>query len=149
MNLISDIWNDNTNLYVARQWKVFPQGMTFKAIIGQDSSEVGMVGEVDSEHVENFAFVPIGTLENVANWIQRRQLVSISLDSDPRVEAKREQIVNHFKSVLPGRHVNTSNVDQVGELSVVMVLQEGDDWQDTFRSNQDLQLVPSSQLNLW
>lgn len=40
-----------THLHISWQWEVLPEGVTLKAIICQDASEVGVVGKEDPEHV--------------------------------------------------------------------------------------------------
>ena len=47
------------------QWKILSQGKIGITVPHQDSSEIRMIGEPDSHHVEYLAFVPIRTFPYV------------------------------------------------------------------------------------
>lgn len=82
---------------VTGQWEIFSEWVTFEAVIGENASQVGVIGEEHAIHVPNFAFIPIGSFENLATWIDWRQLVSVRFHSDSRVKAERQQIVDDLE----------------------------------------------------
>ena len=47
-----------TNLEVSREREVLPERVSLEAVVGKDSSEVGMAGEVDAKHIEDLSLVP-------------------------------------------------------------------------------------------
>jgi hypothetical protein len=51
---------------VTGQWEIFSEWVTFEAVIGENASQVGVIGEEHAIHVPNFAFIPIGSFENLA-----------------------------------------------------------------------------------
>lgn len=55
---------------------------------------------------------------------------------------------SHLEAILPGRHVQASNVGEAPELAVVMVPQEAEYWHHSFRTDEDLKFVPGGQLHL-
>lgn len=80
-------------LNVAGKGKVLAEGVPFEAIIRQDPPEVRMAGEEDSVHVPDFAFIPVGGLEDLVGRINRRQLICVRFHANPRIVTEREQIV--------------------------------------------------------
>ena len=56
-----------------------------------------MVGEVDPKHVPDFALVPVGRLEDGVDRLDGGQLIGVSLNADPGVEAEGEQVVDELK----------------------------------------------------
>lgn len=71
--------------------------MSFKAIIGENAPQVGMVGKENSIHVPDFPLVPICSLENFVGRINWCQFICIGFDSDARIVTKREEVVNNLK----------------------------------------------------
>jgi hypothetical protein len=53
-------------LNVTGQWEIFSEWVTFEAVIGENATQVGVIGEEHAIHVPNFAFIPIGSFENLA-----------------------------------------------------------------------------------
>ena len=47
-----------TDLEVSREGEVLPERVPLEAVVGEDSSEVRVAGEVDAKHVEDLPFVP-------------------------------------------------------------------------------------------
>lgn len=106
-----------------------------------------MVREEDAVHVPDLALVPVGRLEDLANWIDRRQLVGVGFDSDARVVAQRQQIVDDFETLLAAGNVHAGDVDQTGELGVVVVFQELQHREDSFGADQHFQLIARRELH--
>ena len=48
----------STDLEVSREGEVLPERVPLEAVVGEDSSEVGVAGEVDAIHVEDFPLIP-------------------------------------------------------------------------------------------
>ena len=62
--------------------------MSLESVVRQDPPQIRVVGEVDAKHVPDFAFVPVGGLEDGVDRLDRGQLVGVGLDPDPGVEAE-------------------------------------------------------------
>ena len=90
-------WEAGPYLDVSRQWEILPQRMSLESVIRQDPPQIRVVGEVDAKHVPDFAFVPVGGLEDGVDRLDRGQLVGVGLDPDPGVEAEGEQVVNELE----------------------------------------------------
>ena len=71
--------------------------MSLESVVRQDPPQIRVVGEVDAKHVPDFAFVPVGGLEDGVDRLDRGQLVGVGLDPDPGVEAEGEQVVNELE----------------------------------------------------
>lgn len=54
----------------------------------------------------------------------------------------------HLEAIRPAGHVHAGNVGQIGELRIVVVLQEGQHRHNALRTDEDLQLVAGRQLGL-
>jgi hypothetical protein len=54
----------------------------------------------------------------------------------------------HLEPILSGGHVHASNVDEAGELRVVVALEEGEDGADALGGDEQLELVPGRDLHL-
>lgn len=51
------------DLYVANKWEIFAKRVSLKSIIGQDTTQVWMIGKEHSIHVPDLAFIPVGSME--------------------------------------------------------------------------------------
>ena len=69
------------------------------------------------------------------------------LDANPGVITQRKKIIHDFETVFPCRHVDARNINQIGELGIVMVFQKTQDGNNTLRSDKHLEFVASRQLN--
>ena len=57
-------------------------------------------------------------------------------------------MIDHFEPIFSGRDIDSCNVNDVCELSIVMILQEITHWKNPRRMNQHLQLIVMRQLDL-
>ncbi|XP_030385790.1 uncharacterized protein LOC115632693 [Scaptodrosophila lebanonensis] len=57
-------------------------------------------------------------------------------------------VVNHLKTIFAARHIHAGNVNQIGELRLVMILQELQHGHHTFGCNENLELITSGKLDL-
>lgn len=130
-----------TQLNVARQGEVTTLWVTLESVIGQNAAQVGVVGEEDTVHVPDFTFIPIGRLVHFAGGIQWSKFICVGLDTNARVVAQRQQIVDNLEAVLAARYIHASYVHQVGELCLMMILQELQHGHNSFGRNQHLQLI--------
>ena len=86
--------NDSLDLIVVShldetgEWEVFAERMTSESVIGEDTSEIGMIGEKDAVHVPGLTFVPVGALEYTSDRVDWRELISVGLHSDTIVETQ-------------------------------------------------------------
>lgn len=131
----------------AGQGKVAALWVTFEAVVGQDATQIGVVGEEDAVHVPDLSLVPVGRLEHLIARVHGRQLVRVGLDPHARVVAHGQQIVDDLEAILPAGHIHARNVRQVGELGIVVVLQELQHWDNAAGRDQDLQFIAGGQLN--
>ena len=51
----------------AREREVFSEGVSLEAVVGEDASEVGVVGEVHPKHVPDLTLVPVRRLHKQTN----------------------------------------------------------------------------------
>lgn len=122
--------------------------MTLESVISKNASQVRMVSEEHAVHVPDLTLVPVGGFVDIVARVNRRQLVGVGLDADSGVVAERQQIVDDLEAVRSRWHVHSGDVDEIFELRLVMVLEELQNGQHTFRGDEDLQLVAGSQLHL-
>ena len=87
-------------------------------------------------------------LEYVIDGLDGGELISVGLDTDPRVEAEGEEVVDHLESEWSGWDVDTANVSHGAKLCVVVVLEEAHDRHHTLWGDQDLELISRGELSL-
>lgn len=75
-----------------------------------------MTGKEDTKEIVHFSLVPVGTVEKTRDAGNGRGFVGVGLDTDARVVADREEVVDNFKTVLSGRVVGSSDGADLGEL---------------------------------
>lgn len=81
-------------LNITGQRKVPTLRMTLETVVGQNATQVRMVGKEHAVHVPDLAFVPVGRLKHVVARVDGRQFVRVGFDADARVEAQRQDVVN-------------------------------------------------------
>ena len=74
------------------------QGVTLKAIVGEDAAQVGVALEVHAIHVPHLALVPVGSAEHRARAVHRRQLVCVRAHPDAGVVSEGEKVVHNLAS---------------------------------------------------
>lgn len=104
------------DLGVAGQGEVLSQRMTLETVISHDSSKIGMASEEHAKEIVDLSLVPVGTVKETGDTGDGRDFVGVGLDTDTRVVADREEIVDDFKSVLSARVVGGSDRADLGEL---------------------------------
>ena len=72
--------------------------MALKSIICQDSSQIWVICEVNSEHIPDFALIPVGSFVDVIDGVHGSEFIGVSLDANARIEAVGQEIVHNFKS---------------------------------------------------
>ena len=64
--------------------------MSLESVIGENSSQIRMVGEKDSVHVPDFSLVPVRSGKDGAGGLDGREFVGVGLDANARVETQRQ-----------------------------------------------------------
>lgn len=75
-----------------------------------------MASEEHAKEIVDLSLVPVGTVKETGDTGDGRDFVGVGLDTDTRVVADREEIVDDFKSVLSARVVGGSDRADLGEL---------------------------------
>jgi hypothetical protein len=99
---------DRIQVETHSQGEIFPQRVSFKSIVGQDSpptrirlledryarnSQVWVAAEEDTKHVPNFSLVPVCSSEKTdARW-DGGDLVGVGFDSDTRLVGNGKKVV--------------------------------------------------------
>lgn len=128
-------------LGVSSQGEVLAQWVAVKAVVGHDASQIGVVGEEDTEHVIDLTLVPQSALEQTSYAGHRGGLVGVGLDTDAGVVANTEQVVNDLETLVPCGEVNTGDIGDLGEFGRSMVLEEAHHGNDTGGGSVDGELV--------
>lgn len=81
-------------LNVATEREIFPERMTLESVIRQNPSQIGVIGEEDTVHVPDFAFVPVGGLEHVVGWFDGSHFVGVGLHANAGVKTKAQEVVD-------------------------------------------------------
>ena len=115
--------------------------MAIETIVGHNAAQVGVSNEEDTEKIVDLAFVPVGTVVEVAERWNGGGLVSVGLDPQARVVADGEHVVDNLEALVLGGVVDGGDVGNLGVLGGGVVLQEVEDGEDTRRGNVDGELV--------
>lgn len=102
------------DLYEAGQREVLSERMPRKAVVSENSPQIGMVRKEHTEHVPYLAFIPVGTLEQPRDRVNRGQLIRIGLNCHSFVMFQRQKHVNK----LFGLKFVVININQKLRLSI-------------------------------
>lgn len=105
-----------SDLGVTGEGEVLSQGVALETVVGHDSAEIGVVGEVDTKQVVNLTLIPVGTVEERSDAGNGGGLVGVGLDTDTGVVADTEEVVDDLESLVSGRVVGSGDVADLGEL---------------------------------
>lgn len=100
-----------------------------------------MSNEEDTKQIVDLALVPVGTVVEIAQTGDWGGLVRVCLDSEARVVADAEHVVDDFKALVLGGVVDGCDVGDLCVLSRGVVLQEGEGGDDAGGRDVDGQLV--------
>ena len=95
---------------VASKRKVLSQWMSVEAVVGHDTSKIGVSREKDTEQIPDFALVPVGAIVETRDRGNRRRFIGIGLDSDTCVVSHTEHVVDHLESLVTAWVVDCGNV---------------------------------------
>lgn len=124
-----------SDLGVASQWEVLAKRVALETVVGHDSAQIGVAGEVDAVQIVDFALVPVCAVKETSDTGDSRGFVGVGLDSDARVVADREQVVHDLEALVAGGIIGGSNGADLGEFGSGIVW---DDYQPGF----DLTCMP-------
>lgn len=79
----------STHLNVSGKWKVATLWMSLETVIGQDATQIGMIGKENTIHIPNLSLIPVGSFVDFITRVDGSELVGVSLHSDSRVVTKR------------------------------------------------------------
>src|SRR5690606_2800980 len=130
-----------TNFNETGEREVLAQRIAFETVVGQDAAQVRMAGKQDAVHVVGFALEPFGADENRNSGRHQRVLVSLNLDADALVLARRHELVDDIEALGALRIVDARNIRQVDELALHIVAQEGQNADDAGNWNRQGQLA--------
>lgn len=100
-----------------------------------------MTREEDTKHVVNFTLVPQCAIEKTGHTGDGLCLVTVCLDTDTRVVADTEHVVDNLKSLVAGGIVDRSYIGDLGVLGGGVVLEECHDGDQAGRRNINSELV--------
>ena len=129
------------DLGVSGHGEVLAQWVTVETIVGHDAPQVRVADEEDTEQVVDLAFVPVGTVVEIAERGHGGGLVSVGLDPQTRVVADGQHVVDDLEALVLGGVVDGGDVGDLGVLGGSVVLQEVEDREDTGRRNVNGELV--------
>ena len=140
--------NDNTllllvvaQLSVTSQGEILAERVAIETVVGHDTAQIGVAAEENTKHVVNLTLVPQGTLEKASHTGNWSSLVGVGLDTNARVEANAEHVVNDLKTLVAGGEIDSSDIGNLGELGGGVVLEEAHDGDDTGGSSVHSQLI--------
>lgn len=82
------------HFHIATEREVFAERMSFESVIGEDPSQVGMVGEENAIHVPYLPLIPVGRFEHIVARFDRRELICVCLDAYPRIVSETVKIIH-------------------------------------------------------
>lgn len=140
--------NDNSllllvvsNLSVSGKREVLSERVSIKSVIGHNSPQVRVASEEDSKEVVNFTLIPVRTVVERSDGWHGGGLVGEGLDTNARVVADREHVVDDLEALVAGRVIDCGDVADLGEFGSGVVLQEIEDGEDSLWGDVDDQLV--------
>ena len=139
--------DDSTHLIVvahldeAGEWEILAERMAGEAVVGEDATQVRVVGEEHAVHVPDLALEPVGALEQAAYGVDGRQLVRVGLDAHTLVVAHRQQVVDDLEAEDARRHVHGGHVDERVKLRAMVALEEAQHGHHAVRMDEQLELV--------
>jgi hypothetical protein len=90
--------------------------MSIKSVVGHDSSEIGVANEEDTKQIINLSLVPVCSVVQTCDARNWRCLVRICLDTNSRVVAHAQEVVDDFEPLVSGREIDSSDIGDLGEL---------------------------------
>lgn len=115
--------------------------MALESIVGQDTTEIGVSSEKDSVHIPSLTLEPVHRVEKTGQRGDRRDLVSVGLDTDAAVEADRETVVDDLEAVGARGVVDSTDIHDLLELGVGVIAQELHDGQERVGCDVDSELI--------
>jgi uncharacterized protein (UPF0218 family) len=74
-----------TDFDISCEWEIPSLWMSLESVVGEDATEVRVVGEEDAVHIPNLTLIPIRSAVHFDRRLDGRQLVSVRLHPNPRV----------------------------------------------------------------
>merc|ERR1711977_278396 len=136
-----------SDLGVACQGEVLPQGVSVETVVGHDSPQVWVIDEEDTEEIVDFTLVPVGTVVEGCDGWDGSGLVRVGLHPDTRVVTDRQHVVDDLETLVAGRVVYGGDVGDLGELGGGVVFEEGEGGDDAGGRDVDGELIlPNGEL---
>lgn len=104
--------------------------MPVETIIRQDSPQIWVVDEEDTEQIVYLSLVPVRAIIETANRRDGSGFICVGLDSNARVVSDREEVVDDFEARITCRVVDCGDVADLGEFCGGVVLEEGEGGDD-------------------
>lgn len=121
--------------------------MALETVVGEDTAQVGVALEEDTEHIVDLTLVPVSGLEKAGSRGHSAELASVGLHADSGVEADAEHVVYNLESVFTAGEVGSSDVHERTELRTGVVAEESEHRNECRGSNVDGELIlPYSEL---
>ena len=100
-----------------------------------------MATEEYTEQVVDFSFIPICTFIQRYDRRHRRGFVSVCLDPQPAIVSDTEHVVYNLETVVLGGEVDGCDIGYHSVLGCGVILQEGEDRDDTLRTDVDAKFI--------
>lgn len=88
------------DLGVTGQGEILAKGVALKAVVGHDTTEIGVADKEDSKKIVGLALVPVGSVKEASDAGHGRNLVGVGLDADSGVVANAEKVVDNLESLV-------------------------------------------------
>lgn len=90
-----------------------------------------MANKEDTKQVVHLPFIPISSIVQVTDGWDWLCLIGVCLNTKSRVVTNTQHVVNNLESLIAGWEVNGRDVGNLGVLGGSVVLEEGEDGNDT------------------
>lgn len=101
---------------VARQWEILAQRVALETVVGHDTSQIWVANKEDTHQVVSFSLVPVGTLVQRCYGWYGGSLVGIGFDTDARIVAYAEEVVDNLKPLVARGEIDGCDVTDLSEL---------------------------------
>src|SRR5215472_9550640 len=114
--------------------------MPLEAVVRQNATQVGIIGEIDPEQIPGFTLPPARTAEKSDRGRHRLLPVGVELQTNTLVQSDTEEVVYDLEAHWPIGIVDTANVAEHGKAAPRVIAQK------SHNAGQPLTLDPTAQL---
>ena len=115
--------------------------MPLETVIGEDAAQIGVAGKQDAVQVPGLPLPPTGGREDPGRRGHGCRLIGAQLDPDTLVLAQAQEMIDHLEAPLAARIIDAADIDQLAELAIGVVTQEGQHRDDGVPVHRDGQLA--------